>query len=249
MEFEVLIAAASWFAGSLVAGLCGLGAAIVAMPAMLMILPVQKVALISCLTALGLTCGMAIWYRRYCPWKSVLWMALGTIPGTLPGLYVLKHFPGPVLEIIVGTMILFCVLGMQYIKGRLRLQDTPRNALLTGFLAGIIGTSITIDGPVVALYALFIGLEPLPFLGLTSCFFFLRNVVSDIAQAAAGLYTAEIVHFAMWCIPASLLGFALSIPLVRRIRVETFRTGVKIVIVLAAALCLGRGIQGTVQLF
>lgn len=248
MEPALLVSVIAWFVSSFITGLCGLGAAIIAMPAMLVVLPVQKVALVSCLTALGLTCAMAVWYRRHCPWKSVLWMTLGAVPGGLVGLYVLQNFPGPVLEIVVGAMIVFCIVGMQYLQGSLRLENSPRNCLVAGILAGIIGTSITIDGPVVALFALFIGLNLKDYLGFTSCFFFLRNVVSDIMQAASGLYTPEIVHIAMWCLPASLLGFALSIPLVSRISVEIFRKVVKGIIVLAGVFCLGRGIWGTLQL-
>lgn len=242
MEFELLVSIIAWFTGSFVTGICGLGAAIVAMPGMMLIMPVQKVVLISCLSALGLTMGMAVYYRRHCPWKTVLWMLAGVVPGGLVGIAVLRNFPAAVLEMIVGSMLIFCIIGMQLLHNRVHLENTRRNALITGFIGGVVGTSITIDGPIIALYGLFIGLSPMQMLGITSGFFLVRNGVSDIMQAAAGLYTKEILSCAMWCIPASLAGFVLSIPLVRRIKVDTFRTVVKAIILIAGIMCLARGI-------
>ena len=56
MDLALLVCMGAWLPGSFICGVCGLGAAIVAMPFMLAVLPVQQVALISCLIALGLTC-------------------------------------------------------------------------------------------------------------------------------------------------------------------------------------------------
>lgn len=241
MDFELVVAMLSWFTGSFVGGLCGIGAALIAQPPMLLVMPVQKVVLVSCLSAVWLSLAMAFWYRRSCPWQIVRWLVAGVVPGCCVGLAVLKTFPGAVLEMGLGCMLIFCVAGLQLLHNRLRLSDSPRTAMLTGFLAGIIGTSINTDGPVVALYALFIGLPPMQFIAFTSGYFFLRCVVSDIVQAASGLYTEEIVIASLWCALASLAGFALSIPLVRRLRVDTFRSVVKGIILLAGITCLARG--------
>ncbi len=242
MELELLVSICAWAVGAFICGLCGLGVAIVAVPLMMLVMPVQKVVLIACLTALGLTGVMAVYYHKHCPWKTVLWMIVGAIPGSVVGIYILKYMPARMLEIIVGIMLFFCIVGIQFLQNRIRVADRPRNAIITGFLGGVIGTSITIDGAVVGLYGLLIGLDPMSFLGFTSMFFFLRNVVSDSMQALSGLYTGEIVTYALYCIPASLLGFALSIPLVRKINVNLFRAVVKVVIVLAAIMCLAKGI-------
>ena len=242
MEFELLISVCAWFAGSFICGLCGLGAAIIAMPFMMLVLPVQKVILVSCLTAIGLTQAMAYVYRRYCPWKLVLWMIAGAVPGSVAGIFILKYVPAMVLEIVVGSMLIFCIAGMQAVQSKSRVQARLGNALTAGFLSGMIGTSISIDGAVVGLYALMIGLDPMSFLGFTSVYFLLRNLVTDGMQALAGLYTEEIVTYALYCLPASILGFVLSVPVVRKINVNAFRMVVKGVILLAGVMCLAKGL-------
>ncbi len=242
MEFELIVSMLSWFAGSFVGGLCGLGAAIISQPPMLLVMPVQKVVLVSCLAALWLGIATIICYHKSCPWQTVKWLTIGVLPGSYFGILALKYFPEAVLEIGLGSMLIFCTAGLQLLQNRLSIEDRPRNAILTGFIAGIIGTSINTDGPIVAFYALLIGMPPIQFIAFTSGYFLLRCIISDAAQAVSGLYTEEILYYALWCAPASVAGFLLSIPLVRRIKVETFRGVVKGIILLAGVMCLGRGI-------
>ena len=242
METELLISMLAWFLGSFVCGLCGLGAAIIAMPFMILVLPVQTVTMVSCLTALGLTGAMALQYMRYCRKKTVLWMALGAVPGALTGVQVLQNVSEHVLELGIGVLIIFCVAGMQFFQNRLKIRERTAYSLLTGFLGGLVGTCVTIDGPVVAIYGLLAGWNPQLFLGTTSLFFFLRSIVSCSVQWSAGLYTEQILTYALWCLPLSLLGFYLSVPLLRRINVTFFRSVVKVIIVFAGCLCLYKGL-------
>lgn len=109
-------------------------------------------------------------------------------------------------------------------------------------MGGMLGTCVNIDGPVVAIYGLQAGWQPLIFLGTTSIYFLLRILVTCTMQASAGLYTTEILHYVFFCVPFVVLGILLSMPVVKRVNAETFRKVVQAVIVLAGILCLGRAI-------
>lgn len=137
METELLISMLACFLGSFICGLCGLGAAIIAMSFMILVLPVQTVAMISCLTALGLTCAMALQYMKYCQRHTVLWMALGAVPGALIGVQVLQSVAEQVLELGIGALIIFCVAGMQFFQNRLQIRERTACSLLAGFLAAL----------------------------------------------------------------------------------------------------------------
>lgn len=241
MEFELLISMIAWFSGAFICGLCGLGSVIIAMPIMMFVVPAQKVILICCLTALVQTGVMAFFYHKHCPWKTVLWIIIGAIPGSIIGLSILENVSHAILEIIIGCMLIFSILGMQKLQDKFKLEEKIKFSLITGFLAGIIGTCITIDGPIIALYGLLISLNPVEFLGFTSVSFFLRNSVSDIMQALSGLYTRDIIIYSLFCIPCALCGFLLSIPLIKKIHISTFRSIVKIIILISGLICLARG--------
>ena len=238
METALIVSVAAWFIGAFICGLCGLGVAIIAIPFMIWVLPVQEVVLISCLTLLGMMVGMALYYVRYCSWKIVLWMALGTIPGSLVGILILRRVSSSLLELIIGVLLIFCIVGLQAFQDRIKIVPRVRYSLGAGVLGGIIGTCATIDGPVVGLYGLLSGWNPQQFLGITSVYFFLRSLVTCTVQWYSGLYTETIVTYSLWCIAASLIGFFLSIPLLKHINVSTFRTIVKVIILFSGIMCL-----------
>lgn len=238
MELALLVSMGAWLVGSFICGVCGLGAAIVAMPFMLAVLPVQQVALISCLLALGLTSVMAFFYLRYCQWKTVLWMTLGAVPGGFMGVRILLEVPAWLLESIIGILVIFCVIGLQFFQNRLKIQERVPYSMLTGFLGGIIGTCASIDGPIIVMYGLMAGWNPRLLLGTTSVFFALRAMVSCSMQWRAELYNEQILTYALWCLPLALAGFFVSIPVAKRINVTFFRNMIKVIILLAGCLCL-----------
>lgn len=238
-----LVSAISWFFSSLVSGLCGIGGGIVAMPAMMLVISdTKEVILASSLTSVAMTAAMAFFYFRHCIWKHMAWLALGLVPGGMAGVRVLTTVSTSILEIVVGSMMLFCVLGLQFFQGHIKRTPGAPMSVVTGFLVGAVGTSIVIDGPLIALYTLAARWTPLNVLGTTSVLFFLRCSMSAFLQYRAGLFTEPIVECALWSMPMSVLGFVVSIPIVRRIRPDVFRAILKVVIVFAGVFCLARGL-------
>lgn len=104
----------------------------------------------------------------------------------------------------------------------------------TGFISGILGTSISVDGAPVGAYALYAGWEPRSFLGTLSAYYFFRGVISCAAQATAGLYDADIAHVAVYVLAGCIFGTLLSFPVINRCNVATFRNIVKAVLLFAA---------------
>lgn len=242
MSAELLVSAAAWFVASFVGGLCGIGAAAIATAMQILVMPVQKVVLVSCLTALVLGTAMALRYGRQCRWKTALLLFAGALPGSWAGLFVLAHASAATLEVVVGVMLVFCTVGMALFRKVAFLKESAAASLIVGFAGGALGTSVNIDGPVVALYGLQAGWSPMVFLGTTSVYFALRLVLTCTVQASAGLYTPDVLKLALVCMPFSLAGLALAMPIVKRVRLDVFRRVVEAVIVLAGVLCLGRAL-------
>ena len=242
MDLPLIVSVLAWFVAAFVTGLCGIGAAAIATAIQITVLPVQTVVLVSCLTGLAAGLVMCFRYGRYCRWTTALLMFAGTIPGSLAGLQILQYAPATILEVFVGIMLIFCTAGMALFRNLRFLQEGTMASFLVGVAGGMLGTCVNIDGPVVALYGLQAGWQPLVFLGTTSIYFFLRIVVTCTVQASAGLYTAEIVHYVQYCAPFAVLGLLLAMPVIRRINTQTFRRVVQAVILLAGILCLGRAL-------
>ncbi len=242
MDLSLFVSILAWFVAAFVSGLCGIGAAAIATAIQITVMPVQTVVLVSCLTGLSVGLVMSLRYFRYCRWKTAMLMFGGTIPGSLLGLFILQYAPAHILEIFVGIMLIFCTAGMALFKNVSLLRESTAASIVVGMIGGMLGTCVNIDGPVVAIYGLQAGWQPLIFLGTTSIYFLLRILVTCTMQASSGLYTTEILHYVFFCVPFVVLGILLSMPVVKRVNAETFRKVVQAVIVLAGILCLGRAI-------
>ena len=242
MDISLIVSVAGWFVASFITGICGIGAAAIATAMQITVMPVQTVVLVSCLVSLAVGLSMFIRYARYCRWKTACLMFAGTLPGSLFGIFVLRYAHASMLEICVGVMLIFCAGGMALFKNRRLLPESPLASLVVGVIGGTLGTCVNIDGPVVAIYGLQAGWQPMIFLGTTSVYFLFRIMVTCAVQAAAGLYTSVIVDYVIWCVPVALIGMLLSIPVIRRVNSEVFRVVVQIVIALSGLLCLGRAI-------
>ncbi len=238
MDTDMLPILLSWFTSSLVTGLCGLGGALLAIPVMLFVMPMHDAILVSCITSLPLVCCMGLWYMRQCRKDVLLQLIAGVIPGSFLGLHLLQFLPDSVLQACLGVMTIGFIVFLHFGEQRLRFRERPAATVLVGFLAGAIGTAICVDGPVIGMYGLMAAWPPPVFLGITSGFFLCRSIVTVFLQWQAGLYTPGIVHYTLYSIPAGLLGFAVSIPLVKRLPVQRFRDMVKFVLVIAGVSCL-----------
>ena len=230
-------------AGAFVGGVCGLGSYMLIIPLMALFFPAHNVILASCLTAPVLS-SMLFWrYRCHCRWRSLVPMLAGAVPGTLCGVWIIAVVSSAVLQLLLGLMLLAFLYWQQVGKARCcakQGQESWPMGGLAGYFGALIGASLSMGGPAVAAYGLYAGWAPQAFLATTSTFFLVRSLMIALTQSLAGLYSAEVVHLALYMIPSCLLGTALSFPVIKRINVATFRALVKIIILLAACSCLLR---------
>lgn len=170
MDLSLFVSILAWFVAAFVSGLCGIGAAAIATAIQITVMPVQTVVLVSCLTGLSVGLVLSLRYFRYCRWKTAMLMFGGTIPGSLLGLFILQYAPAHILEIFVGIMLIFCTAGMALFKNVSLLRESTAASIVVGMIGGMLGTCVNIDGPVVAIYGLQAGWQPLIFLGTTSIY-------------------------------------------------------------------------------
>ena len=231
--------------GTFVAGLCGVGGFMLSMPVMALFFPFHTVVLACSMAAPCLCLLLLARYAKYCRWRSRVPMLMGAVPGAVVGVWIIATVDGAVLQLILGLVMLVFLVWQQWGK-RAQGGESWRLGGLTGFISGILGTSISVDGAPVGAYGLYAGWSPFAFMGTVSCYYFLRSILSFVAQASAGLYNAEVAHVAMYVLIGSVIGTLLSFPVLNRCNVTVFRNIVKIVLLFAAfsSLWNARGLFG-----
>ena len=237
---ETLLVVCCWLVGGFVSGVTGIGGAMVAFPVAALAIPMHELIPLSCILNVAMDGCLAFLHFRHCR-VSALWpMLAGAIPGSFLGLYILQMISGAVLQGAVGVLLLYYV----YWQCTLRLRQAhSESAVLggaAGFGAGLLGTAISFDGPPVGAYALHAGWNPRVLLGTVGVFFLIRSIFSCALQASAGFYTPTVIGYAMYGVPATMLGTLCAFPVIKHIPTEVFRRALLGLIALAGLVCLTR---------
>ncbi|MBR4741691.1 MAG: sulfite exporter TauE/SafE family protein [Desulfovibrio sp.] len=231
----------AWLLGGFISGCVGIGGAMLAVPMAALLLSMHEVILISCILNVAMDLGMVLLHWRYCRVKALWAMWLGAVPGSFLGLSVLLYVPDHVLRIIVG-MSLLCFIYWQRFFSVQKRREHAGVGCLAGFVAGILGSAISFDGPPVGAYALYAGWQPREVLGTLGIFFTVRGLLTVFLQWQAGLYTDIVFTCSAFGIPAAFLGTFLSYPVIKRMRLSVFARLLPLVLTIGAVVCLAEGL-------
>ncbi len=239
---EVYIFIFAWFLAGFVNGIGGMGAAMVAVPIITGIMPSEMLTPVACIIVFFISCHMTWNFRQGCLYSSLKQMLIGMVPGSLVGLGMLILIPTYSMQLLTGIVMLAFVLW-QFTRKMNTIQrpETLGKSMATGFTSGVLNTSISFGMPPIGVYALYLGWTPLQTVGTTNVFSIFAYLFACATQASAGLYTQEVLIWAAYGVPASMLGIALSMPLARRINAATFKRVLLLVIAAGGLTCLWRG--------
>lgn len=162
---------------------------------------------------------------------------LGILPGSLAGGWILSSVPGNALGIVFGTVIL---LAVALTASGLDIELNRRNALVSGMIAGAMGTSTGIGAPILAI--LYQRQAPALVRATLAYLYTGASLMILAVLAAYGEFGAtEIVH-GLGLVPGFLIGYALANSLRHRLAGLGARGPVLAVSAIAAVALLARGL-------
>ncbi len=170
------------------------------------------------------------WYRRNADWAT-LWRLL---PGVLPGLVLGAWFVSVVDDALMRRMISVILLIMctaqlwQLLRSTRRSTSVPDSqphrlaSVSAGTAAGFATMTANAAGPIMTVYLIQAGLPMLRMIGTGAWFFLAVNAAKVPFSAGLGLITPTSLVRDALLVPALLVGAALGILLVRRLRQRQF---------------------------
>lgn len=237
---EVILCFVAWFLAGLVNGIGGMGAAMVALPFMSFFMTPQEFVPVSCVIVTVISANMAWNFRDSFRFGSIKALFIGTVPGSLAGLVLLKYIPSKVLQFIIGIILLLFVAWQAFFTNKKQHnKETLAKGITAGFGAGVMNTSISFGNPPIGIYALHLGWGHREAVGTMNLFSTGAYIISCTMQAFGGLYTNDVLLYVGIGIPSAMLGILCSLPLVKRIDKDFFR---KILLCVIA-------VSGTVTIF
>ncbi len=246
MELNDYIFLVVWFIGGFIGGISGMGASMIAVPILLAILEPNVLVPVSCIISAVICLYLSWIYYRTCLVSILKRLLIGSLPGSVLGVYVLVIIRAEYIEILAGLALLYFVY-LQYKHDRtgdvVEREEVPVKSYFVGFCTGALNSAISFGGPLVAAYALHLGWAQAQFMGTVSVFGLLISIVVCIFQAIAGLFTAEVLTLGATGAVACILGAASATPVVKYIPLKVFKLILLILLMCSAIMCIERGIE------
>jgi hypothetical protein len=235
LTLEILLVV---FIASLVRSVFGFGEALIAVPLLALILPIQVAVPLAVLLSVAIAAVVLIQDWRKIHLGSTAWLLVPTLAGIPAGIWLLRFAHQDLLKAALATVIL--LFSVYSLLGRrpLRLEHDSRPWLLgCGFLAGVLGGAYGMNGPPLAVYGAMRRWSPQHFRATLQAYFLPASAVAVAGYALSGLWTKPVTHYfvvsLVAAIPATLLGGLIN----RRLRGDAFLRYVYI-----GLICIGIGL-------
>lgn len=214
----------------------GFGDALVAMPLLVLLLPVQEAAVLGALLQLLISAIILTQSWRDADFGAAYRLIIAAAAGIPVGIYALRTLPQSTVTFVLGAMMIFFAL-YSLRTAHLPTLQSGRWAFLFGFVAGCLGGAYNTSGPPVVMYSACRRWSPARFRATMQGFFLPTAALVVIGHGVGGLWTLALFRtFAAAVLPV-LGAIALGGWLHRRIAPARFQR-----IVHWAILALGMGL-------
>ncbi|WP_327718412.1 sulfite exporter TauE/SafE family protein [Streptomyces sp. NBC_00490] len=225
--------------GSSVQWLTGMGFALVAVPALILLLgPAQGVVLANCASGAICVVGLAGGWRQVRPGAMVPLCAAAacTVPA---GAWMTRQLPEPVLLLVMGGLVTGAVLLVM--RGvRVPALRGTKGAVMAGAAGGFMNSAAGVGGPPVSLYALNAGWTVREFVPNAM---FYGVVVNAFSVAANGLPELSGARWG-WVVVAMTVGGLIGRGLASRIPEKRARLLVLLLALTGGITAVGKGLWG-----
>lgn len=145
--------AVSVLVGAFAQRITGMGFALVASPALVILLgPFEGVIVVNlCAIVSSLIILPRVW--RYVEWRRFTMLTIPALAGTVVGAFIAAHVPGAPLQVVIGTLVIVALTATLLVtRGEHVMRGWPP-ALGAGAASGIMNAAAGVGGPALSVYA------------------------------------------------------------------------------------------------
>jgi len=209
------------FVATLAHTIFGFGAALVAMPLLVLTVGVQTATPLVAFVMLTTT-GVLLWGSwRHVDLHATRQLVLSSVVGIPVGVLLLKTAPEAWVK---GPLGVFLILSSLYTLLRPPLRALERGgwAYVFGFVAGVLGGAYNTNGPPLVLYGALRRWSPEQFRATLQGYFVLATVMIWVGHGLSGLWTRRVVTLYLLSLPLVLLALVLGATLNHRLSAQRF---------------------------
>jgi len=197
------------FLSALVRSALGFGDALIAVPLLALVMPVEQAAPITVLVSITIAVFIFGQDWRHVHFGSAGRLILWSLPGIPIGLWIVKSWPEGVIKGGLGLLIAAFSLYSLASRRRYELKDDAR-AWIFGLLAGVLGGAYGMNGPPLAVYGAVRRWPPERFRATLQAYFLPASVAGMAGYWMAGLWTPAVSRYYGLSVPGVLAGIFLG---------------------------------------
>lgn len=209
------------FVATVIRSTFGFGEALVAVPLLALVIPVEVAAPLAVLVSI--TVAVAIiaqdWHKVHV--RSAGWLVLSTLLGIPLGLGLLAEVAEPMVKGLLGVVIILFSVYCLASRRPFALAD-DRWAWFFGFLAGVLGGAYGMNGPPLVVYGTLRRWSAEHFRATLQGYFLPASVVGMAGYWLAGLWVEGVTRYYLMSLPVAVAAIVLGRMLNRRISPQAF---------------------------
>jgi uncharacterized membrane protein YfcA len=209
------------FGATLVRSALGFGEALIAVPLLAFVLPVEIVAPVAALISITVAAVVVAQDWRHVQLRSAAWLVCFTMLGIPVGLVLLRSVPEPIVKGALGALVAgFAAFALR--GGTTHELTDDRLAWLFGISAGVLGGAYGMNGPPLVVYGALRRWSPEHFRATLQGYFLPASLIGMVGYWAAGLWTSSVSRYYLLSLPAVLIAIALGRVINRRLDARRF---------------------------
>jgi len=228
------------FVATLVRSALGFGEALIAVPLLALVMPIEVAAPTAVLVSITVAFVIVLQDWRRVHLRSAGILVASTFLGIPLGLLLLKNLPEPIVDIILGVVVAsFSVYSLASRSDR-ELKD-DRLAGVFGFASGVLGGAYGMNGPPLAIYGSLRRWSPEHFRATLQAYFLPASLAGMTGYWIAGLWTSSVNHFYLDSLPGVLTAIFLGRAINRRLSGRRFISWIHVSLIAIGVVLLLKG--------
>jgi uncharacterized membrane protein YfcA len=209
------------FVATLIRSAFGFGEALVAVPLLALLMPVEVAVPLAVLLSITVAGVVVIQDYHRIHVRSAGWLLLATLFGTPLGLLLLVKVDEASVKVLLGVVIvlfaIYCLLSRRPFE-----LTTDHWAWVFGFSAGVLGGAYGMNGPPLVVYGTLRRWSPEHFRATLQGYFLPASLAGMFGYWLAGLWVPAVTHYYLWSLVPGLVAIFLGREINRRLDTRRF---------------------------
>src|ERR1700676_3455539 len=220
-DWTILPVLAVIFLATLIRSAFGFGEALVAVPLLALLMPVEEAVPLATLVSITVA-GIVVvqdWHKIHV--RSAGWLVLSTLFGIPLGLWLLTAVAETVVKGTLAVVIIGFALYCLVSRSQFELKN-DRLAWLFGFGAGVLGGAYGMNGPPLVIYGSLRHWSPEHFRATLQGYFLPASLLGMCGYWLGGLLIPAVTRYYLWSLPIVLAAIFLGRAINQRLRGRSF---------------------------